>query len=268
MVKASRVAIIYKTRDTEAQKVIETIKRLLNPSSVEEFSTAMLMKEGLRGFDIVFSLGGDGTLLKTSRAIREESLILPVNLGKKGYLIEVLPENLEDHLNKYCRGDFLLEKCFKLKVEHGGSFSTAVNDVVVRNAVGLKQVTLFVELKEGSFKVEGDGLLISSPLGSSAYSLNAGGPFVMSSANVMICTPLCTRRPQRPLIVPKDEVIKVKYLSGEETSLIIDGEEMHRVDPEATIKVTASDEVVNIIRFSKEFNIRRMHRLIGDYENG
>lgn len=262
-----KIAIVYKAGDSETLNIIDRIKKSLKPDVLEEYSIRDL-KRGLMNFDLIVSIGGDGTLLKTSRSVENGSLILPVNTGKKGYLIEASPENLESLLEEYRRGNFLVEKCFKLKIQHGEKVLNAVNEVVFRNVTGLKQVELLVELSGGSFIVEGDGLLVSTPMGSSAYSLNAGGPFVLSNVEVMICTPLCARRPLRPIIVNKNEVITVKYLSGEETHMIIDGEEVFKIGPEEKVAITGSNETVNIIRFSSSFNIKRMCRLMGVVENG
>lgn len=268
MVRAGKIAIVYKTRDPETLRIIETVKRLLKPKVVEEHPIPDLVKKGLRGFDLVICIGGDGTLVRTSRAVEDGGLILPVNMGKKGYLIEVNPENLEPYLKEYCDNKFLVEKGFKLRVDYNNKVFNAVNEVVIRNVAGLKQVELSVELNEGSFIVEGDGFLVSTPIGSSAYSLNAGGPFILSNVNVLVCTPLCARRPLRPLIVNKNETIRVKYLSGEEIQMVLDGEEAFKVDPGETVSITGSNETVNIIRFSSSFNIRRMSRLAGETENG
>ncbi|MEM2584503.1 MAG: NAD(+)/NADH kinase [Thermoproteota archaeon] len=266
MLEKVRIAIVYKTEDAETVSIIDKIKRILKPSFLEEYSISDL-KKGLRGFDLVVSIGGDGTLLRTSRAVENGSLILPVNMGKRGYLIEANRDNLESLLEEYGKGNFLVEKCFKLKIEYDDSVLSAVNEVVIRNVRGLKQIELLVELGGGSFIVEGDGFLISTPIGSSAYSLNAGGPFVLSNVGVLICTPLCARRPLRPLIINKDELIRVKYLSGEEAHIIVDGEETLKMDPEKTVRITGSNEIVNIVRFSGSFNIKRMCRLIGGVEN-
>jgi NAD+ kinase len=261
-----RIAIVYKTRDSETIGIAEKIKMLLEPEVFEEYLVHGI-REGLRGFDLVVSIGGDGTLLRTLRAVENGSLIMPVKTGKRGYLIEATPDNLEPLLEEYSKGNFLVESCFKLKVEYDGKSLSAVNEVVIRNIVGLKQVELLVELNEGSFVVEGDGFLISTPIGSSAYSLNAGGPFVLSNVGVMICTPLCARRPLRPLIVNKNDVIRVKYLSGEEVCAILDGEVTFKVDPEKKVRITGDDKTVNIVRFSGSFNVKRMRRLMGGFEN-
>ncbi|MBO3832068.1 MAG: NAD(+)/NADH kinase [Candidatus Brockarchaeota archaeon] len=268
MVEARKIAVVYKTREPEALRVIDMVKKLLKPESIEEYSLSSLVGKRLEGFDLIVCLGGDGTLVRTCRVVENGGVILPVNMGKKGYLMEVDPEKLASYLIKYQNNEFLVEKCFKLRIGYGGKVLTAVNEVVIRNIMGLKQVTLSVELEEGGFIVEGDGVLISTPLGSSAYSLNAGGPFVLSNVNILVCTPLCARKPLRPLIVNKDAVIKVKYLSGEEIQMIIDGEEAFKVDPKETIEITGSTETVNIIRFSSSFNIKRMGRLTGGVENG
>lgn len=268
MTEAARIAIVYKTRDSETMKIIETVKRVLKPKVAEEHQIPDLARKRLQGFDLIICIGGDGTLIRTSRVVEDEGLILPVNMGKKGYLIEVNPENLEAYLKKYCNSEFLVEKCFKLRVDYNNKVFNAVNEAVVRNIAGLKQVELLVELNEGRFTVEGDGFLVSTPIGSSAYSLNAGGPFVLSGVNVLVCTPLCARKPLRPLIVDKNETIRVKHLSGEEVKVVLDGEEAFKVNPGETISITGSSETVNIIRFSNSFNIRRMSRLAGEAENG
>lgn len=267
MVRPRKIAIVYKNKDPETIKIIETIKRILKPEVIEERSTSDLVKKRLQGYDLILCLGGDGTLIRTSRMAEDRALILPINMGKKGYLIEANPDNLESFLKEYCDNNFLVEKCSKLKIGYEKKVLSAVNEVVIRNISGLKQVELLLELDEGSFVVEGDGVLVSTPIGSSAYSLNAGGPFVLSNVDVLICTPLCARKPLRPLIVNKDEVIRVKYLGGEEIQMILDGEEMFKVNPKETVSITGSDEMVNIIRFSNSFSIKRMSRLVGGVEN-
>jgi NAD+ kinase len=268
MAEAKKIAVVYKTKEPEVLRVIETVNRVMKPESIEEHPLLSLVGKKLGGFDLIVCLGGDGTLVRTCRVVENGGVILPVNMGKKGYLMEVDPEKLPSYLEKYRKNEFLVEKCFKLKISYGGRMLNAINEVAIRNIIGLKQVTLSVELEEGSFIVEGDGVLVSTPIGSSAYSLNAGGPFVLSNVNILVCTPLCARRPLRPLIVNRDAVIKVKYLSGEEIQMIIDGEEALKVDPKETIEITGSTETVNIIRFSSSFNIKRMGRLIGGIENG
>lgn len=268
MAKAKKIAVVYKTKEPEAMKVIDVVKKLLKPESVEENLLSSLAGKRLGGFDLIVCLGGDGTLVRTCRVVENGGVILPVNMGKKGYLMEVDPEKLPSYLEKYQNDEFLVEKCFKLRIGYGGRVLTAVNEVVIRNIMGLKQVALSVELEEGGFIVEGDGVLVSTPIGSSAYSLNAGGPFVLSNVNILVCTPLCARKPLRPLIVNKDTLIKVKYLSGEEIQMIIDGDETFKVDSKETIEITGSTETVNIIRFSRSFNIKRMGRLTGGVENG
>ncbi|MEM3712957.1 MAG: NAD(+)/NADH kinase, partial [Thermoproteota archaeon] len=192
-----KIAIVYKVGDSETLNIVDRIKKNLKPDVLEEYSIKDLRKN-LKGFDLIVSIGGDGTLLRTSKSVENGSLILPVNTGKKGYLIEASPDNLESLLERYRKGNFLIEECFKLKIRHNEKVLNAVNEVVFRNVTGLKQVELLVELGGGSFIVEGDGFLVSTPIGSSAYSLNAGGPFVLSNVGVMICTPLCARRPLRP----------------------------------------------------------------------
>jgi len=268
MVEAKRIAVVYKTREPETLKVIGVVRKLLNPEAIAEYPLPSLVGKRLRGFDLIICLGGDGTLVRTCRVVENGCLILPVNMGKKGYLMEVDPEKLESYLERYRNNDFLVEKSFKLRIDYGNRMFIAVNEVAIRNVMGLKQVELSVELEEGGFIVEGDGFLVSTPMGSSAYSLNAGGPFVLSNVNALVCTPLCARKPLRPLIVNRDEVIKVKYLSGEEVQMIIDGEEAFKVDPKEIIKIMGSSETVNIIRFSDSFNIKRMSRLTGGGENG
>jgi len=261
-----RTAIVYKAGDSETISIVDKIKKCLKPDIIEEYPVTDL-KKSLRGFDLVVSIGGDGTLLKTLRKVEDGSLILPVNTGKKGFLIEASPDKIESFLEEFLRGNFFVENCFKLRVEYDEIVLNAVNEVVIRNIAGLKQVELLVELSKGSFIVEGDGFIVSTPIGSSAYSLNAGGPFVFSGTEVLVCTPLCARRPLRPIIVDKKEIVKVKYLSGEEVHMVVDGEEVFKIHPEKKVTVTGSDEKVNIIRFSKHFNVNRMRRLMGDVEN-
>ena len=178
-------------------------------------------------------LGGDGTLLAAARAVSGSGIpILAVNLGSLGFLTEVRVEEAESALAAVLEGRCVREKRTMLECEHRrreqniGNF-TALNDVVI--AKGAIARLLSVEIKvDGEFVADyaADGVIISTPTGSTAYSLAAGGPVLVPAVNAFIVTPVSPHAlTHRPLVVPDSSAIALLVKEGaEEVILTIDGQ--------------------------------------------
>ena len=189
--------------------------------------------------DLLVSLGGDGTLLRAARSIFGRDIpVLGINLGSMGFLTSVSAAGIEDGLRQVLGGDYAIEERRTLEAEvrsPGGEVRNAyrvLNDVVVHNA-GAAQVLLLDlwvgpqdKLDEiGSFS--GDGVILATPTGSTAYSLSAGGPIVVPEMNCFLVTPILPHTlAVRPLVVPGREEITVTALDRRQPLfLTADGQE-------------------------------------------
>lgn len=183
--------------------------------------------------DCLLSLGGDGTLLRAARLVADKGTpILGVNLGHLGFLTEIELNELFPSVERLLAGDFSIEERMMLQShlwrgERKTSF-IALNDVVITKGAFSRMLKL--EVYVGTDYLDtytADGLIVSSPTGSTAYSLSAGGPLVSPELEVMILTPICPHTLYaRPLVVPGDQEIHVKvYTAGAEVMLTVDGQQ-------------------------------------------
>lgn len=167
--------------------------------------------------DMFISLGGDGTLLLSARIAGDSGKpILGVNLGQFGFLVAVEPEFVYNSLEKVLAGDFLYDHRMVLKstVYRNGepvNVGYGLNDVVI-NKAGFSRMIRLETFVNHDFvnNYPADGIIISSPTGSTGYSLSAGGPIVSPKLDLIIITPICPHTLySRPLIIPPDEQVKV-----------------------------------------------------------
>lgn len=183
--------------------------------------------------DLVLVLGGDGTMIATSRLIgAEEVPVIGVNYGGLGYLTEFRIEELYDALEMILAGNYRLDKRVMLEVElHRDdeviSRNRVLNDVVINKSALARIIEIEAYLNRqyvSAFRA--DGLIVSTPTGSTAYNLSAGGPLIFPSMNAVVITPICPfTLSNRPLVVPDDAVIELLMkTANEEVSLTLDGQ--------------------------------------------
>lgn len=225
--------------------------------SISEEDSPASLHDALSASDLVLTLGGDGTLLGAAQLIGErETPIFGVNLGKFGFLTESSVEELEDKLEKVLHGEYSITSRMNLagRVEQGGEVIfqfTALNDAVIHRAaasrighfetyVGGEQVNAYTA----------DGLILSTPTGSTAYNLSAGGPLISPYMRAILVTPICSHTLGiRPLVLPDTEEIQLKFSDdNEEMRLSVDGQEGFMLTPEAIVAVGAASYSTRLIR--------------------
>lgn len=182
-----------------------------------------------RGVDMLIVLGGDGSILEAGRMAAPEGVpIVGVNLGRLGYMAEI--EMNELHLiDKIVRGQYAVDERSMLKVEllRGGRDSLAsafaLNDAVITNGSVARMIDL--ELREGGTVLStyrADGLIFTTPTGSTAYSMSAGGPIIDPRQRCICVTPICPHSlAARPLIFPDDAVLEAKNICEREKMLYL-----------------------------------------------
>jgi NAD+ kinase len=185
------------------------------------------------GCDLVVVLGGDGTLLSAARAIgRREIPLFPVNLGGLGFLTAITVDELFPELQRALRGEHRIgkRKLLTVEVERAGQVIAsydALNDAVLTKSSLARMIDLDTHVDEQFVCVyKADGLIISTPTGSTAYSLSAGGPIIFPSVPAICLTPICPHMlTNRPVLVPETSVIRVlSYGPDESVYLTIDGQ--------------------------------------------
>jgi NAD+ kinase len=207
-------------------------------------------------YDLVVVLGGDGTMLSVARSLQQELPILGVNLGHLGFLTEIGRGELYPNLVKVLSGEYRIEKRGLFDVElrrsSGGSTSYEVlNDAVIAKSALARIIELDVSVDSLSVaRYRADGLIISTPTGSTAYNLSAGGPIIYPLLPVAVITPICPHTlSQRPVVVPDDEKIEIVLETPrEEVYLTLDGQEGTTMGYRDRISVARSARHVRLVK--------------------
>jgi len=208
--------------------------RLDEPSGVYAGGVAGISREEVpEGCDLIIVLGGDGTLLSAARAIgRREIPLFPVNLGGLGFLTAITVDELFLELERALRGEHRIakRKLLTSEVERAGTVIAsydALNDAVLTKSSIARMIDLDTHVDEQFVcAYKADGLIISTPTGSTAYSLSAGGPIIFPSVPAICITPICPHMlTNRPVIVPETSVIRIISRGPDESVfLTIDGQ--------------------------------------------
>jgi NAD+ kinase len=180
--------------------------------------------------DIIILIGGDGTFLSVaSQAVEQDVPVAGFNLGHLGFLTELKKEELEENLTDIVHGRMKISERTLLQLQFSGEDSLALNDVVVSKGNISRVVIFLLEIDDLYVaEIKADGLIISTPTGSTAYSLAAGGPIVTPNVNGMVVTPICPHALTfRPLVIPDSSRVRVKLISeSSEVFITIDGQKV------------------------------------------
>lgn len=235
------------SREIEVVVEKELAKGIDSKNGVEENEIPGLV-------DIVVVLGGDGTFLGVSRLVNEYEIpLLGVNLGGLGFLTEFTVKEIYPMMERVISGDYEIEDREMISVnvykdEKKFDDYLVLNDVVVKNGPVSRIVDLAIYI-DGSHitTFRADGIIFSTPTGSTAYSLSAGGPIVYPTLPVIIITPICPHiLNNRPLVVTSDSEIRVKALTDTQTtSLNLDSQIIYlTLDGQTGVTLNMNDEVV------------------------
>lgn len=206
--------------------------------------------------EALISLGGDGTMLCSARAVGEHGTpILGINLGGVGFLTEINSNDLQNTLNKLKNNEYFIEKRMVLETEIEGlkKFDQyALNDVVIDKGEVARLFLLHLYVHDEFIcSYSADGLIISTPTGSTAYNLAAGGPIINPQMNAIIVSPICPHTlASRTILFSEDDTLKVIVeLDTREAVLTIDGQVAFNLRSGSSVLVRKAKHSVNLIKF-------------------
>lgn len=237
-------------------------------------SSPVLEKEKLefaKEVDAIIVLGGDGTILRiASAAARANTPLLAVNLGHLGFLTEVETDGLEKALKLIKEEKFVIEERMMLACYADNEEFLALNDVYLQRASEKKLLNLEVYAGEEFVdSLSADGVLVSSPTGSTAYSLSAGGPIISPKVSVLLMTPVCAHTLRaRPIVFKDDE--KLKFFAKDETgfSVVLDGNDISHLKGAREIEVSRSSASVKFITFAEKRFFTRLNSKLIEWNRG
>ncbi len=269
-----RIGIIAKQNKPEAAPVVRRLVEWLQPKKIEVY-----IEEGMgEGFhpplagphlnsmkrddiptqvEMIIVLGGDGTLLSVARLVGDHGVpILGVNLGGLGFLTEITLEELYRVLERVVQGDFITDErvVFKAAVIRRGERMaefTVLNDAVVNKGALARIIDLETTINgEYLTTFKSDGLILSTPTGSTAYNLSAGGPIVHPSLHCIIITPICPHTlTNRPIMIPDDvEIRAILKTKQQEVILTLDGQQGFTLEFEDVVEVRKAENRILLIK--------------------
>ncbi len=198
--------------------------------------------------DLVFVLGGDGTMLRASR-IYPKQILLGVNLGRVGFMSGMLRDDIEGGVEKVLNGGLHVQEYRMLEVEIEGEKQLAANDAVLLKQRPHQLVSIDVSVAgEELFAFRCDGFIAATPLGSTAYALSAGGPIISGDAGCYVLVPIAPHAlVSRPLVLGEDQVAELELV--ERTALLsVDGGEPREIPAGGKVEIRLSRESVRIGR--------------------
>ena len=212
----------------------------------------------LDGLDVLFVLGGDGTiLLVASECAARGVKIIGINYGHMGFLAEFEPEKLDDAVELVLSGDYNIQERSMLKVECGESTYYALNDLVIQRSTAGENFTNTVNLHaeiDGTTvdNFSSDGIIISTPTGSTAYSLAAGGSVLAPELNAFILTPICAHSlHSRPVVFSDSSRLSISPVNVKAPLVLsIDGKIVGELKSNGQVKVTKAEKSVEFITAS------------------
>jgi NAD+ kinase len=244
-----KAGFILKPKETfKIKELFFEIKKIFEKFNIEVLIDSVSAKSiGIFGIDFnkmcekadfLVSLGGDGTLISLARrSYIYDKPILGINAGKLGFLTDISPENIESFLKKFLKKEYRIDERMVIEIKKENQLFYAFNDVVFTKETFSSMISIKVDTNEAMLNTYyGDGLIISTPTGSTAYNLSAGGPVVYPLTEGFILTPICPHSlTQRPLVLPShfELVVEVKELYGK---IVLDGQEILDINSKIFIK--------------------------------
>ena len=263
---------IFTKQSEEAKKFSKELKTWLESKNIQsnifENLSDLEKEENLKGTDLLVVVGGDGSLLITARRVAKFQIpIIGVNLGRLGFLTEINEDDAFEELETILSKPLCISKRMMLRVNllrEGNKILEAdvLNDVVINKAVLARIVDVSVYVGDRYITTyNGDGVIVSTPNGSTAYALSAGGPIVYPMMEVFVLVPICPHTlTDRPIILPTLEPITIKMISKEKDAwLTLDGQEGTQIFYGDEIVVKQSPYYAHIVRtpYKNYFDILR-----------
>ncbi len=274
MASIKRIGVVVKPHQPDALATLCRLTEWLNARGIKLIGSLDVDRERIEhetgcvvetvkdedlaeGVDLMLVLGGDGTMIATARMVGDmEVPVIGVNYGGLGYLAEFPIEELFSALEAILNGQYEVEPRVMLAVElqRGEELVTktrVLNDVVINKSALARIIEIEAYLNNqfvNSFRA--DGLIVSTPTGSTAYNLSAGGPVIYPSMNAIVITPICPfTLSNRPIVVPDDSFIDVRLKTrNEEVALTLDGQVGFPLQAGDKIVIRKSKTTFNLVQ--------------------
>lgn len=279
MDKLHRVGIVIKPHAANVVQVLKDLIFYLQKKGVdcilEEVAAEKIgSQNGIprervpRESDLVIVLGGDGTLLSIAHlAARRAIPVMGVNLGRLGFLTEVPVDEMFITLDAYFEGNQKIISIRRmLDVYYGDDIFLCLNDIVINKGALARMIRCEIYINNKKIAIPRlDGIIVSTPTGSTAYSLSAGGPIIQPNIPAVIFAPICPHTLTfRPMVISSDSEIRIKVKTeGEKTFLTLDGQRGNQMHKNDEVMIRISNYALSLISSPKRNYFDLLHEKLG-----
>jgi NAD+ kinase len=273
---ANKIGLVSRLDDQRALDVATSLAKQMRRRGITVVVELELAKQGRLGggtdlselrSDLIVTVGGDGTVLKTCMTIPEpETPILAVNMGRRGYLTEVEPKKAFLAVQRFMKGKCRLERRTKLAVVLDGRHVVdALNELVVSSGSPSKMLDIQLAVDTTPLlSFRGDGLIASTPTGSTAYSLSAGGPVVDSDVEAYVVTFICPLGFVRPTVLSMNRPLTIRLTNQKfRAPIVVDGRFQRELTQEMKLEIKKAEHYAMFVRMSSTPSLGSLVRLQG-----
>ena len=252
--------IILRPSSPELKEIYLKIKELFEKADIEIFlednSALMISLKGIpldelcSKVDFLISVGGDGTLLSVVRkSYKYDKPVLGINLGTLGFLTDISMEQLPSFIKDLKNNIYKIDNRMMVEGSINLNKFVAFNDIVISRKSISSMIKISAKIDGKHFNsYDGDGVIVSTPTGSTAYNLSVGGPIVYPLTEAFIVTPVAPHSlTQRPLVMPADFEIEFKIIDNQGAVVIVDGQDIYEVEQNQSIKIKIASKKAKMI---------------------
>lgn len=247
-----KIVILGRRSDPRVTEPMDLLTEHLTNTGLE-----LISEDEIARADLVIAIGGDGTMLYASRAAREFGTpILGINRGRLGFLADVTPDQMITSVEHVLKGDYstdsrLMLEARLLRGDGSEELAFALNDVVLTRRETGRMVD-FETRVDGKYvnTHSGDGLIIATPTGSTAYALSCGGPIIEPQLDAIALVPICPHTlTDRPVVIAADQAVEVSLLQRDDTKaeITVDGFSMGSIKPDDKLQISAANMRVTLV---------------------
>lgn len=248
----NNIVIVGRREDPRVAEPVAALTQHLHTASVN-----ILDQDAIADADLVIAIGGDGTMLYASRLVRDSGTpILGINRGRLGFLADVTPEQMLDSVSHVLAGDYstdsrLLLEARLVRASGEDQLAFALNDVVLQRRETGRMVDFETRVNGRYVNTHsGDGLIVATPTGSTAYSLSCGGPIIEPQLDAIVVVPICPHTlTDRPIVMAASQPIEVRLLQRDDTKaeITVDGFSMGGILPNDKLQISAANDRVTLV---------------------
>lgn len=260
MFEIKRVGVVLRPSTPELKSVFLKIRSIFEANGIEvlldSISAGMIgiFGESFESIcvssDILISIGGDGTLISlVRRSFIYNKPILGINVGNLGFLTDIKPDEVDLFIREFYDKKYRIDNRLLLEASFGDKKLFAFNDFVINRKSLSKMIHINAYIDSECFNTYyGDGLIISTPTGSTAYNLSSNGPVLYPLTEAFVLTPICPHSlTQRPLVLPMEFNLDFSIIDNEGGTLIVDGQEMYNLSSNENLTIKISPNRAKLI---------------------